>query len=117
MVFFTTKQVIGERLPPTRDSLILAAKRAKFQSLMWAQDERPNPVIPSPQGYGWNWSIEDSQLVPVKCEISYAPESLLELVKCAYTSACAYTSDEENCDNVFSNSGNASNTDSSDNKQ
>ena len=30
---------------------------------------------------------------------------------------CAYKSDEDNCDNVFRNSGNSSNTDSSDNDQ
>ena len=30
---------------------------------------------------------------------------------------CVYKSDEDNCDNVFSNSGNSSNTDSSDNEQ
>ena len=30
---------------------------------------------------------------------------------------CAYKSDEDKCDNVFSNSGNSSNTDSCDNKQ
>ena len=30
---------------------------------------------------------------------------------------CAYKSDEDKCDNVFSNSGNSSNTDSSDNEQ
>ena len=30
---------------------------------------------------------------------------------------CAYKSDEDNCDNVFSNSGNSSNTESSDNEQ
>ena len=130
---FTTKQAIGERLPPTRDSLIPAVKRANFQSLIWAQDEKPKPVIPSPQGYGW--SIEDGQLVPVKCEISCAPESLLELVKCSCvkskcrppcrclsnnipcTEMCACKSDEDNCDNVFSNSGNSSNTDSSDSEQ
>ena len=29
---------------------------------------------------------------------------------------CAYKSDEDNCENVFSNSGNSSNTDSSDNE-
>ena len=33
------------------------------------------------------------------------------------TEMCAYQSDEDNCDNVFSNYGNSSNTDSSDNGQ
>ena len=46
---------------------------------MRAQYERLNPVVPSPQGYGWN--NEDGQLVLVKCQISYAPEFLLGFVK------------------------------------
>ena len=129
---FTLKQINGERLQPTRDSVIPAVKSANFQSLIWEQDERPDPVIPSPQGYGW--SIEDGQFVPDKCEIYYAPKSLLGLDKCCASKAdvsrhvdvcqktfraqrCVYKSDEDNCDNVFSNSGNSSNTDSSDNEQ
>ena len=77
---FTLKQVNGERLQPTRDSVIPAVKSANFQSLIWEQDERPDPVIPSPQEYGW--SIEDGQFVPDKCEIYYEPKSLLGLDKC-----------------------------------
>ena len=77
---FTLKQVNGERLPPTRDSVIPAVKSANFQSLIWEQDERPDPVIPSPHEYGW--SIEDGQFVPDKCEIYYEPKSLLGLDKC-----------------------------------
>ena len=33
------------------------------------------------------------------------------------TKMCAYKSDEDNCDNVFSNHGNSSNTDCIDNEQ
>ena len=110
---FTTKQIIGERLPPTRDSLIPAVKRSNFQSLTWIQDEKPYPIIPSPDGNGW--SIEDGQLVPVKCEIPCATESLLDLIKCSCvksrcrppcrclssnipcTEMCACKSNEDNC--------------------
>ena len=63
-----------------QETLIPAVNRANFQSLIWAEDDKPNPIIPSPQGYGW--STEVGQLVRVNCEISCAPESLLELVEC-----------------------------------
>ena len=87
--------------------------------------------MPSPQGYGW--SIEDGQFVPDKCEIlmqqNPCPDWLSARASKADVSRhvdgcqktfraqmCAYKSDEDNCDNVFSNSGNSSNTDSSDNE-
>jgi len=78
---FITKQLIGEKIPPTREALIPAVKRAKFCASIWIQDDKAIPIITSPIGHGW--IVEDDQLRPVTCEIPCAPSSLLELIKCS----------------------------------
>ena len=67
---FTTKQLIGEKLPPTREALIPAVKGAKFQACIWIQDDKAMPIITSPVGHGWD--VEDDQLRPVTCEIPWS---------------------------------------------
>ena len=50
-----------------QETLMPAVRRANFQSLIWAENDKPYPVKPSLQGYGW--STEGSQLIRVKCKI------------------------------------------------
>ena len=49
---FTAKQALGDKLPPTRGSLVPAIKRANLQAFVWSKDDEPNAVIPNPVGHG-----------------------------------------------------------------
>ena len=77
---FKIKQVQSKSLPLTQSALFEGIKELIFQ-LVWGSDTIPNPLLPSPQGYGWEpkndeWSFVMSQLPP-------APDAILQLVKCA----------------------------------
>ena len=50
---FSTKQTVGDSLPPTTGAFIPAVKRANFQAIVWAQDDIAIPAIPSPTKHGW----------------------------------------------------------------
>lgn len=113
---FTTKQTLGEKLPPTQGAFIPALKRINYQAMVWAQDDQQHPKLPSPDGHGWQ--MEDGQLVPVMCELPCAPTSILQLIKCSCTKSrcntackcrannlpctemCDCSGYEETCDNV-----------------
>jgi len=113
---FSTKQTLGEKLPPTRGAFLPALRRVNFQAMVWAMDNQSRPKIPSPVSHGW--IIEDGLLIPVMCDLPCAPESILILVKCSCsksrctasckcrvnglpcTEMCACSADDSLCDNV-----------------
>jgi hypothetical protein len=114
---FTSKQSLGDKLPPTKGSLMPAINRANFQAMVWAQDDQCRPTVPSPVGHGW--CMENGQLTPVLCELPCAPESILKLIKCSCvksrcstlckcrsnelccTEMCGCSGNETSCDNVY----------------
>lgn len=59
---FKKKQAQSDRLPPTYSSLREAILRAHYQSMVWENDNRPNPLLPSPDTYGW---IDDEDGCPL----------------------------------------------------
>ena len=77
---FKKKQAQSECLPPTQSALLEGIKRAHYQALVWGSDTIPNPVIPSPQGYGWE--LEDNEWSPVMSQLLPAPEAIIHLIKC-----------------------------------
>ena len=79
---FTKKQAQSERLPPTQDALNQAILRAHYQTTVW-NDTTVNPLIPSPQTYGWK--SEGGEWIPVMTTQLPAPNSVLHLVKCGCT--------------------------------
>lgn len=113
---FTAKQALGDKLPPTRGSLVPAIKRANLQAFVWSKDDEPNAVIPNPVGHGWY--LEEGVLTPVMCEEPCAPESLLQLIRCSClknrcsppckclannmpcTEMCSCNADQSTCDNL-----------------
>jgi len=54
---FSTKQTVGDSLPPTTGAFIPAVKRANFQAIVWAQDDIAMPAIPSPTEHG-RWKMD-----------------------------------------------------------
>lgn len=80
---FKKKQAQSDRLPPTYSSLREAILRAHYQSMVWENDNCPNPVLPSPGTYGW---IDDEgQWMPIMTEMPPAPKAIIQLVKCGCT--------------------------------
>ena len=79
---FTKKQAKSERLPPTLAALQQAILRAHYQLLVWNSDRNPNPALPSPKDFGWEWKEEDKAWIPVMTTLPPAPEAIIHLVKC-----------------------------------
>ncbi|CAH3016307.1 unnamed protein product, partial [Porites evermanni] len=77
---FKKNQAESERLPPTQAALHQAILRAHYQLLVWNNDHVANPVLPSPEGYGWQ--DEDGKWVPVMTNLPPAPEATIQLVRC-----------------------------------
>ena len=77
---FKKNQAESERLPPTQAALHQALRRAHYQLLVWNNDHVANPVLPSPEGYGWQ--DEDGKWVPVMKNLPPAPEAIIQLVRC-----------------------------------
>ena len=77
---FKKNQAESERLPPTQAALHQAILRAHYQLLVWNNDHVANPVLPSPEGYGWQ--DEDGKWVPVMKNLPPAPEAIIQLVRC-----------------------------------
>jgi len=68
---FSTKQAVGERLPPTQGAFLPALPRVNFQAMIWEKDNQKQPKIPSAVGHGW--ITEDGTLKPVMCELPCVP--------------------------------------------
>lgn len=60
---FRKKQAESERLPPTQAALKEAIMRAHYQTMVWNNDEVPNPELPSPENYGWTMEKGDFRCV------------------------------------------------------
>ena len=79
---FTKKQAKSERLPPTLAALNQAILRAHYQLLVWNNDRTPNPSLPSPMDFGWEWKEEEKKWIPIMTTLLPAPEAIIHLVKC-----------------------------------
>lgn len=77
---FKKKQAQSEKLPPTQGALHEAILRSHYQAMVWNKDRVANPVLPSPESYGW--AKEDDRWTPVMTKVLPAPVAVIELVKC-----------------------------------
>ena len=82
---FENKQVQSESLPSTHTALFEGINRAHFQALVFEFNTILNPLLPSPQGYGWE--LKDNEWSPVMSQLLPASKAILQLVK----RACAKT--------------------------
>ena len=71
--------------PPTQAALHQAVLRAHYQLLVWNKDIVPNPVLPSPEGFGWKWEEDKKAWIPVITTLPPAPEAIIHLMKCKCT--------------------------------
>ena len=80
---FTKKLSKSQQLPPTQAALHQAVFRAHYQLLVWNNDIVLNPVLPSPEGFGWKWEEDKEAWIPVMTTLPPAPEAIIHLVKYA----------------------------------
>ena len=45
-------------LPPCQESLKMHVRRANYQALTWKKADQATPIIPGPDGHGWNTNIK-----------------------------------------------------------
>ena len=89
LALFTSKQKQLHELPPTANALQQHILRCSYQAgYVWGQATVRNPVIPSPQGWGWT-KDEKQQWVPVWTTIPPIWEACRQyLVKCGCKKGC-----------------------------
>ena len=83
---FRSKNLEGEKLPPTRATLLPHLLHANFVSLRDKSYVRTEPNLPPLDENGWK--MMDESLVPVCCVHKPAPKAVLELIKCGCKAAC-----------------------------
>ena len=86
---FKKNQAESERLPPTQAALNQAILRAHYQLLVWNNNHVANPVLPSPEGYGWQ--DEDGKWVPVMTNLPPLQKQLYSLSDASAPSPVAQT--------------------------
>ena len=70
-----------QQLPPTRDALLCHCKRVSYVTSIIKSSLSPCPVIPSPDGYGWE--IKDGLMEIQWMLRKPAPDVVLDLVSCS----------------------------------
>ncbi len=83
---FSSKNMEGEMLPPTRSSLLPHIMRANYMSMRDKSYVKNFPSLPPIEDCGW--VLENGILIPLKCFTLPAPRALIELTKCACKSGC-----------------------------
>ena len=77
---FTQRNLSGEKLPPTLDSLTLHLHRANYQCFIWKSACVPVLSLPGPVGNGW---IKSNDMLEQEKMLNEAvPEAIVELVRC-----------------------------------
>ena len=84
---FKSKNLEGEKLPPTLGALKPHIQRAHLISLIAKGYREPRPQIPLLTDNGWEKI--DGILSPTKCLEPPAPQAVLELVKCGCRLQCS----------------------------
>ena len=85
---FVKKSLLGEKLPPTLDALLLHLRRACYQCFIWKSACKPVLSLPTPIGNGWKGNDVDGSLKPGYMVFESAPNNVLELVPCKCKKGC-----------------------------
>ena len=83
---FRSRNLEGEKLPPTRATLMPHILRANFVAMRDKSYLHAHPNLPPLEENGW-LHVEEGY-VPVQCLYKPAPASVLELVKCGCKASC-----------------------------
>jgi len=92
MMYWSIRCMEGEKLPPTRATLIPHILRANYMSQRDKSYITAKPVLPALEHNGWKINPK-GEYVPVMCFKEPAPKAVLELVKCGCQGNC----DSANC--------------------
>lgn len=84
---FRKKNLEGEKLPPTRGTLLPHILRANYMSARDKSYISSKPQLPPLELNGWEINPDGSHQ-PVKCLREPAPQAVLELVKCGCRGIC-----------------------------
>ena len=84
---FRKKNLEGEKLPPTRGTLIPHILRANYMSQRDKSYTTAKPVLPALEHNGWEINFQ-GEYVPGMCIKEPAPKAVLELVKCGCKGNC-----------------------------
>lgn len=77
--------VTPERLPPTVSAANFHSRRTYLQVMVWmGRNEGMEPT-----DWGWTKDIQGGQLIPVMMNTSPAPDILLKMVHCNYSTGCS----------------------------
>ena len=83
---FRSKNLEGEKLPPTIATFYPHLLRCNFTSRRDKSYNTPHPSLPPLEHSGWQ--LQEDQYIPVRCLIGPAPKEVVELVKCGCTTNC-----------------------------
>lgn len=76
-----------DHIPPTSEALLQHCKRAIYQGgHVWSQADNPNPTLPSPSE--WGWEFLDGKWQPLWTILPEASKTCQELLKCACNTGC-----------------------------
>ena len=80
-----------DKIPQTRDALVLHTKRAIMQaSHSWSHSGEPYIDLPSTKDWGWTQQDTDNERwTPIWTTLPPATQSCLELLKCGCTKGCS----------------------------
>ena len=97
---FTQKNINGEKLPPTLDSLIMHLRRANYQCYIWKAACEPLLRLPSPIENGWK--LVDGAIQQERMLNLSVPNVIVELTRCnckkgCKTQACSCRRENLNC--------------------
>ena len=76
-----------EALPPTSNALSLHTLRAHYQTLVWKQAHRLEPLLRNPVTMGWN-KTDDNKLRPVLMTQDPIPKACVEIISCSCHTGC-----------------------------
>ena len=85
---FRSKNLEGEKLPPTVATFYPHIMRSNFTSRRDKSYVRAHPNLPALELSGWDLSDDGERYTPVRCLIGPAPKEVTELVKCSCKSKC-----------------------------
>ena len=90
-ILFCKNDRATERIPPTQGALLQHAKRAAYQSGVWATCDDSKHSLPYPEGWGWTFSQELNIWQPYWTSLEFASKACKELVQCGCqtTSGCS----------------------------
>jgi len=83
---FRSRNLEGEKLPPTRAILMSHILRTNFVAMRDKSYTTPHPCLLPLEENGWMLAGDD--YVPVRCLYKPAPVAVLELIKCGCKTSC-----------------------------